>query len=867
MSRRMISLPVCRWRAQVAADQILCTSSKFLHAPNLVPAKLCLDCEVRDHEPSPLLPRALPCVHLGEATGKSVATRRGVSRELFTCVLHGRCAADGTEDNLPGKVRACSRCDDYLSRDPFGPNSAEMSQRAEAFLAKIPDYPVCRHEGRGIVIAGGGEKYFASLYVTIRALRHVGCELPIQVWYLGRNKEMPPDKRALLAPWKVECVDADKVRRRYPACRLDGWELKVFAVLHCSFEEVLFLDADCYPCRNPEFLFELEDYRTLGAIFWPDVMTVDTRLKWSAFGLANPGQPGSIESGQFVLNKRRVWEPLNLAWHYNNHSDYYYRYGFGDKHTFEVAWRRCEQPFVLWEPRARWVHVAYLHTGPEGDALFVHRCADKFRLDAQDYSTDQRTKLPRFFAELPLEVECWQWLMEVARAVGAPLPSPDGAVLKSVRIAARRITVGTLFTPQIASYGEASAQVLRSYAAHHGYRTVIETDVIDRQRPPHWSKIRLIERTFAKHPTCEWFFWIDADALIMRTDVPLSTLLDDEADFIVGDDPYEPLNTGVFLIRNCRAAKALLRRAYAKTQYLGHHPFEQAAITEVLRERVPGLRVKVVPGRLFNSFAEQYQPGDFVMHFAGRGHAERVREIPARAATVLHPPPVHFRPGNGDRTIFDSIHIANEYRLPNDMVGANVLDIGGHIGSFVYACAARGSNEIWSVEAKLENFQLLNHHIAEMPFPTKCIGLFGAAWRSDRRPRPLRLEPGDGANLAAFRITSGLGENTTVHRFDDIVRQMTNDGERRIHLLKLDCEGSEFPILFTSRTLAWIDAICAEVHPYAAGLPQFHVEGRQNTYDGLRAFLETHGFIVTRDAAPSSTCNYHLWAQRTMPTA
>ena len=33
--------------------------------------------------------------------------------------------------------------------------------------------------------------YFASLFVTIRALRHVGCVLPIQVWYLGRNDEMP----------------------------------------------------------------------------------------------------------------------------------------------------------------------------------------------------------------------------------------------------------------------------------------------------------------------------------------------------------------------------------------------------------------------------------------------------------------------------------------------------------------------------------------------------------------------------------------------------------------------------------------------------------------------------------------------------
>ena len=54
-------------------------------------------------------------------------------------------------------------------------------------------------------------------------------QLPVQVWYLGRNDEMPPDRQARLAPYEVECVDADAVRRTHPARRLDGWELKVFA--------------------------------------------------------------------------------------------------------------------------------------------------------------------------------------------------------------------------------------------------------------------------------------------------------------------------------------------------------------------------------------------------------------------------------------------------------------------------------------------------------------------------------------------------------------------------------------------------------------------------------------------------------------
>jgi hypothetical protein len=95
------------------------------------------------------------------------------------------------------------------------------------------------------------------------------------------------------------------------------------------------------------------------------------------------------------------------------------------------------------------------------------------------------------------------------------------------------------------------------------------------------------------------------------------------------------VNSGVFLARNCDAVQELFRRAYAKTHLHGAEIMDQAAITEVLRERVPGLRVKIVPRRLFNSFAFEYEPGDFVIHFAGRSHAERTREIPRRSKSVL----------------------------------------------------------------------------------------------------------------------------------------------------------------------------------------------------------------------------------------
>jgi hypothetical protein len=637
VSRPMISLPVCRWRDTQGADRHLCRSPKFLQAPNLVIADTCRECGYADHEPPAPSPRALPCVHLGEWTGKRVRPRAGAAAcDLFACALHGRCAADSTRRMLPGKVRTCTHCADYLPRDPFGPNSAQMQGRAEAFLAAIAQYPAKRYAGRGIVIAGGGERYFASLYVTVRALRHVGCRLPIQVWYLGRNKEMPRARQALLAPWDVECVDADRVRRRHPARRLDGWELKVFATMHCPFAEVLFLDADCYPCRNPEFLFELAEYRARGAIFWPDCAPFDDRLKWPAFGVPDPRRPGSVESGQFLVNKQVCWRALNLAWFYNDHSDYYYCYCYGDKHTFEVAWTHLGQPFVMFTPNAVVDHVGYLQGGPDGDSLFIHRCADKFRVDVQPYVTPQSNVMPGFYPGVPMERECWGWLQELARVLGMPVRSPEGAVLEPVSTPASRVTLTTLYTPEIAAYGARTTAVLCQYAARHGYRTLTQATRLDTNRPPSWSKILLINQAFAADPPCEWAMWVDADALILRHEIPLTEFLDDSADLIVGEDsPYSLLNMGVFFVRNCPAVAMLFRRAYAKTEYIDHPWWEQAAVIEAIREGVPGLRVKIVPRRLFNGHPDEFREGDFAIHFAGRSHAERVLELGRLAARLL----------------------------------------------------------------------------------------------------------------------------------------------------------------------------------------------------------------------------------------
>ena len=67
---------------------------------------------------------------------------------------------------------------------------------------RVPEPPAWTHD-RGIVICGGGWRFFPSLFVTIACIRKTGCTLPIQVWFLGDRGEF--DLRMLRALEPLQC--------------------------------------------------------------------------------------------------------------------------------------------------------------------------------------------------------------------------------------------------------------------------------------------------------------------------------------------------------------------------------------------------------------------------------------------------------------------------------------------------------------------------------------------------------------------------------------------------------------------------------------------------------------------------------------
>ncbi len=190
----------------------------------------------------------------------------------------------------------------------------------------------------------------------------------------------------------------------------------------------------------------------------------------------------------------------------------------------------------------------------------------------------------------------------------------------------------------------------------------------------------------------------------------------------------------------------------------------------------------------------------------------------------------------------------NEYRLPPDLTGFTVLDIGANIGSFARACLNRGAVFVLCVEPDRENFDILCHNMA--PEGGRVVCVRAAAWRSDSGHENDRLCPSDwksapGANPGgAFVMVSGDYEEVSAVSFDRLVAMCGGGGE--VDLVKIDCEGSEWPILFTAKSLTKCRRVIGEWHDFHAGMFQetTPVEGAVYSADALRGILEGAGFAV-----------------------
>ncbi|KAL4924532.1 alpha-mannosyltransferase [Aspergillus undulatus] len=346
--------------------------------------------------------------HKHAATLSIPDQRAQLWRRLSTLLeSHAPPVAKLTQSGGPGVVRFSAT--DEISRLNYIDNVDEIVQPLqEAHDGFVHDMKKIKGPkgyvpgSMGIVSSAGGT-YLPTFVVTLRLLRRTGTTLPIELFLKDKSEYEPVFCEEVLPALNVECLILSDIMRDFDTpdgqaqsegedenkSKIDGFQLKAFAMLFTSFEKFLWLDADCVPLHDTAPLLSTEPFTSHGLVTWPDFFA-DTAAP-VYFNISRQPDPPSTkrqssEAGMLLVNKETHFPTLLLSAYYNYHGpDYYYPLtgqgapGAGDKDTFLNAAGALSQSYYAvservvdlgnvtpWNPDTA-VNAGYIQADPLGD--------------------------------------------------------------------------------------------------------------------------------------------------------------------------------------------------------------------------------------------------------------------------------------------------------------------------------------------------------------------------------------------------------------------------------------------------------------------------------------------------------------------
>lgn len=195
---------------------------------------------------------------------------------------------------------------------------------------------------------------------------------------------------------------------------------------------------------------------------------------------------------------------------------------------------------------------------------------------------------------------------------------------------------------------------------------------------------------------------------------------------------------------------------------------------------------------------------------------------------------IKYRAMTSDMYVIEDIFNRNEYHLnslglPEDAV---IMDIGAHIGAFTIAATQIAPDgRVLAFEPMPSNYKVLKKNVKTNNL--EQVAIFPLAISGQDGQVRLYVNENNTAGHSMTSMTSGK-----YHSVPSITltKAIQDNRIRRIDLLKMDCEGAEYDILFNTpeSTLRLIDKIIMEYH----GSSDFQASS-------LADFLISFGFSVT----------------------
>lgn len=187
-----------------------------------------------------------------------------------------------------------------------------------------------------------------------------------------------------------------------------------------------------------------------------------------------------------------------------------------------------------------------------------------------------------------------------------------------------------------------------------------------------------------------------------------------------------------------------------------------------------------------------------------------------------------FRPDTWDSNIWNSIVHSNEYSIHGDWPHY-VIDVGGHIGSFSYFISTKKARRIVVIEPDPDNYNLLVINLRDQINNNIVVPIHGGIGASSNK---LSLHSRINDNTGGMSYIESSDGPIDSYSLDDLLNILPKDNTPV--LLKIDCEGCEYPALEN----------CSQLHRINAIVGEFHVRGDKNQ-ETIRNILESNGFIFS----------------------